>query len=1566
MTDINRSKEDKNTPQVAARLVVVETEYGPYESWAAFPLKTKPIRSRGSQTPEEKEKEDELDRKVEEQMIATWDVIDDVTKAHPHKYIKREGTPGNYKYFYADDTMNISDKVFGIPVVFSDKMKNYDKAVMFSKKLVATIGDYLPLRFKDQLTVKKVNVTVRKVAAGTKGRVGGTYKDGVVTLIFGQPDLDEWDILGEDFFKEFTTMDLLHEMVHNLYHGENGIAENKEFLDEYERAVTSGLGFASAQGFNTYKRFSGRAAFGASIRLSEDIPHAFEYAWYNPEEFRKVKPHIYAILNKYGYLREPISGYSDEAKRVGKGLTKEAAVNVWKERQAIPEHPKTVEEANRRAFLREEVENYLGFTEKESLTDEQIEEKLGISLENTKIPSEYIPEKVYVGLHGDWYEGWEGWEGKPVKTFGLKTGVHANFGASPRPDSVYVAATPEFAQTYANLYHNPLVLEIDVSKLDKSKFYYDPLDVPSDGKPNQMAYRGDIPAEAIRVNNRVENAEFFKSLPTYFDNSAVHIDGISRGPLPDIVKSRVTGHYATIHGKRVWVPEYSTRTMKRSPGGSISYYHKETSGDKILNALKSLLKNIGILKSKGILTDEQRKHIHRELKRIEPQIKLIRKRRTLSQITETLSQIYNELGEQRKHEKLDINVIRMTPEEREIAEVILGKKKFEKAETEVKQHQRRTKRGYSTVRRHQRGYLPASVHPGGAMDELARIMARAEVEKRLEESKDKPEVKKALQVAEEVKKAGGRALFVGGAVRDMIMGIPSKDIDVEIYGISKEELSETLKQIGKVDEVGASFGVFKVKDETMPDPIDVSLPRRDSLIGVGHKGFAVEVDQNMDIQEAARRRDLSINSVAYDPLTNELLDPFNGVADIKNKILRATDPKHFIEDPLRVYRVMQFAGRFGFAPDEELIRISNAIDLSSLPKERVFTEFEKLLLKSPKPSDGLKYIKDLGITKIFPEFADLMGQEQNKKFHPEGDAWEHTLQVVDRAREISRIFEGKDKMVFMLAALLHDIGKFGTTKYSEDWELISPKHSVVGAEIAGKILERLTDDLYYAPKVQQLIKDHMIVYPLFQDKVPDSAIRRLARRVSIPMLVALSIADKRGRDDPLRSVEEEDWLLKRFKELGLENPEALKPIVMGRHLIPLGVKPGKEMGQILDALYEGQMDGKFTSAEEGIKYARAKGLIKSFVIMKARPHKYIRRTGMKGNYQYFYRQETNPKLRNAIDGMIHDMDYWYKNGGWDAYVNFWTRYDPDTTAEGIKEGKTKDAIADTISENAAQTYQANTMKEFGISEEEVWKLVHNAVWGEGGFEKEQTLVDEPWRMTVRDFIDSRSTGPFALDVIEAGTIHKEDVREALKNGKQVPKEVLKDYPDLEEKENYGKLPKFIQPSRAKKSRELVVWVDVDKFDEEWKRTNPETYIGKGGTGHTISNRYGRFQEFLKTGEAVEMPEVGLTPEDLGIPIRLGFTNGRHRFAVLRDMGLKSIPVSVDRKQFEKMSLLFGGEEPRKLIIKGEPRFVPLRKPQLSDLQKSFLDNVIRKFQFRKYIFPDIKVPAPGMILKEKG
>ena len=234
----------------------------------------------------------------------------------------------------------------------------------------------------------------------------------------------------------------------------------------------------------------------------------------------------------------------------------------------------------------------------------------------------------------------------------------------------------------------------------------------------------------------------------------------------------------------------------------------------------------------------------------------------------------------------------------------------------------------------------------------------------------------AASIARAVAAAGGRALIVGGWVRDRLLGRPSKDIDIEVYALDAEALRTVLSSFGPVNTVGESFTVYKVAD------LDVSLPRRESKVGHGHRGFAVTGDPTLSIVEASRRRDFTINAISYDPLTGEYEDPFAGRADLEARVLRAVDPRTFADDSLRVLRAVQFAARFELTVDQGTAQLCRRIRLDDLPSERIWGELEKLLLLAGRPSIGLQLALDLhAIPQLFPELHALVGCPQEPEWH---------------------------------------------------------------------------------------------------------------------------------------------------------------------------------------------------------------------------------------------------------------------------------------------------------------------------------------------------------------------------------------------------------------------------------------------------------------------------------------------------------------------------------------------------------------------------------------------------------
>jgi tRNA nucleotidyltransferase (CCA-adding enzyme) len=435
--------------------------------------------------------------------------------------------------------------------------------------------------------------------------------------------------------------------------------------------------------------------------------------------------------------------------------------------------------------------------------------------------------------------------------------------------------------------------------------------------------------------------------------------------------------------------------------------------------------------------------------------------------------------------------------------------------------------------------------------------------------------------------AGGRALIVGGWVRDRLLYGPGHEptnVDLEVFGVPADRLRVVLESFGRVEAVGESFQVYKI------GAIDVSLPRRDSKAGRGHRGFVVTGDPDMSIEEAARRRDFTVNAISFDPLTEEYFDPFGGRADLERRLLRVVDPATFADDSLRVLRAVQFAARFELTLDEASAALCREIPLDDLPSERIWGEIEKLLF-APRPSIGFALAMDLGvIAKLFPELQALSGCPQEFEWHPEGDVWIHTLQVIDQARSRIDGLPRPQQIAIMLGAVAHDLGKPVTTAFI-DGRIRSMDHEEQGVPPATAFLDRLNmhsiDGYDVRRQVLGITAQHLKPGSWYKvrDEVGDGAFRRLAHRVDLELLARVAKADCEGRRPGQFDCTAMDWFLERARSLGVEHrPPA--PILLGRHLLALGVKPGPRMGDILKAVYEQQMDGTVTNLEEATEAAK--------------------------------------------------------------------------------------------------------------------------------------------------------------------------------------------------------------------------------------------------------------------------------------------------------------------------------------------------------------------------------------------
>ena len=414
---------------------------------------------------------------------------------------------------------------------------------------------------------------------------------------------------------------------------------------------------------------------------------------------------------------------------------------------------------------------------------------------------------------------------------------------------------------------------------------------------------------------------------------------------------------------------------------------------------------------------------------------------------------------------------------------------------------------------------------------------------------------------------GGRTYYVGGYVRDMILEKPNKDIDIEIHGISQDDLVKLLKGYGRVDIQGKSFGVLKVKGYD----VDISQPRRERKTGDKHTDFSVEVDPFMGTEEAAKRRDFTMNALMQDVLTGDIIDHFGGMQDIRDKTIRHVNDKTFKEDPLRVLRAAQFSARFGFSIAPETKEIMSKLDLSNLPRERINEEMKKALLKSEKPSmffDALKETYQLG--RWLPEVKALIGCPQNEHFHPEGDVYNHTMMVLDNLAKYRD--EADNPYALMLSGLCHDFGKPLTVTWDEEKQI----HRNLGHEKAGVVpakdfLKRVAPSNDIRDYVLQMVEWHDRPLALYNGQSSETKTNRLFDSMKHPNgLILLTCADRTTASD--KDIEEyKHWLSDRLDKY----EERMKfPEVTGEDLIEMGMKPSREFSAILADTHDRHLRGE--------------------------------------------------------------------------------------------------------------------------------------------------------------------------------------------------------------------------------------------------------------------------------------------------------------------------------------------------------------------------------------------------------
>jgi tRNA nucleotidyltransferase (CCA-adding enzyme) len=439
------------------------------------------------------------------------------------------------------------------------------------------------------------------------------------------------------------------------------------------------------------------------------------------------------------------------------------------------------------------------------------------------------------------------------------------------------------------------------------------------------------------------------------------------------------------------------------------------------------------------------------------------------------------------------------------------------------------------------------------------------------------------RIEESVRRSGGRTWVVGGTVRDLVLGRQPRDLDIEVTGLPPGQLHTLLSEQFSVQFVGKAFSVFKLQGL----PVDISIPTRlHTTEPTSIPGLLRQADPDMPIDEALARRDFTINAMAWDPDTRELRDPFHGREDLAAGQLRHVSPQ-FVEDPLRVLRGMHLAARFEFSVVSETIALCRTLSQDGHPSERLWEEWKKFLLLSRKPSLGLHFLHQCDWLRFYPELAALQGCPQDLRWHPEGDVWIHTLHCLDWCAT-ERTGNERDDLIVGLGVLCHDFGKPATTK-TDGEHITSRGHESEGVGPTRDFLERLTNQQDVIDEVIPLVQCHLRPRALFDVQASDSAIRRLAKQVSrIDRLVRVARADHAGR--PPKSFDgfpAGDWLLSRAKTLSVDR-QVPPPIVMGRHLLELGVHPGPDMGRLLDDCFEAQLDGEFLTLEEGLAYAKSK------------------------------------------------------------------------------------------------------------------------------------------------------------------------------------------------------------------------------------------------------------------------------------------------------------------------------------------------------------------------------------------
>jgi len=440
--------------------------------------------------------------------------------------------------------------------------------------------------------------------------------------------------------------------------------------------------------------------------------------------------------------------------------------------------------------------------------------------------------------------------------------------------------------------------------------------------------------------------------------------------------------------------------------------------------------------------------------------------------------------------------------------------------------------------------------------------------------------KMAFAVAQLVRSQGGHTYYVGGFVRDALLGQANKDVDIEVHGITPGCLEEILDTLGQRISIGESFGIFHLKGYSL----DIAMPRKEAARGQGHKDFDVFVDPFIGTRGAALRRDFTINALMQDVLTGEIVDHFGGREDLQAGILRHVSSESFAEDPLRVLRCAQFAARFEFRVAEETVELCRGMALQHLPGERIGGELKKALLKAARPSVFFEVLRQMDQLDVwFPELKALIGVPQNPVYHAEGDVWNHTMMVLDEAAKLRG--RASDPYWFMLSALVHDFGKAVCTGETNG-VLHAYAHEELGLPLAEAFLRRITSESKLIDYVLNLTELHMKPNTVAGARSAEKVTNRMFDRAVDPEgLICIALADDRGRITSRPGEDSEAFL---YARLEIFRETMARPYVMGRDLIGAGFRPDKDFTEILNYAHKLRLAGvpKESALRQVLAHAR--------------------------------------------------------------------------------------------------------------------------------------------------------------------------------------------------------------------------------------------------------------------------------------------------------------------------------------------------------------------------------------------